>query len=164
MTFSLTWIGFAVLMAVAMVTDFRTYRIPNAISLALLALFGLAAAFTPDPVSLWPHLAVGAGALAVGYILYLTTGMGAGDAKLFAAAALWAGPAGGYALTLNVAFGMVVLAITLVLVRFVLSAVLSEQTGRMRVFQKGAPAPLGVAIGAGSIAASAHFQSSLFAF
>lgn len=158
---SVIWMAFTGLCLVAIVADARTYRIPNWISLALLALFIGAAVISGKPASYWPHLAAGAGVLAVGYALYLFTGMGAGDAKLGAAAALWAGASGLYGLTFMLALAMSLLAFALIVARRALPA---SATTRPRVFQKGAPVPLGVAIGLAAIAASFQFDPSLWAF
>ena len=83
------------LFAASMVCDLRRRRIPNAIPLALLALFAvyaLAGAAGP-PRALWAHLAIGATLLAAGFALYLSGRFGAGDGKLIAVAGVWAGPA-----------------------------------------------------------------------
>ena len=83
------------LLAASVVCDLRRRRIPNAIPLALLGLFGVyAIAGGAGPLAgLWVHLAIGAALLAAGFALYLTGGFGAGDAKLVAVAGVWAGPA-----------------------------------------------------------------------
>lgn len=74
------------------VSDIYTRRIPNLAVLALLALFAAWAVVTGG-AGLGPALITGALALAVGYGLYAFGVMGGGDAKLFAATALFAGPA-----------------------------------------------------------------------
>ena len=90
------WLACA-LFAAAVVCDLRSRRIPNAIPLALLALFAVHAAAggggAPAPGAIWVHLAIGAGLLAAGFALYLTGNFGAGDAKLIAVAGIWIGPA-----------------------------------------------------------------------
>lgn len=78
------------LMLVAAVTDIRSYRIPNWISVALVALFAVRAAVAP--VSLIGSLTIGAIILAAGFVLFATRLFGAGDAKLMAALSLWIGP------------------------------------------------------------------------
>ena len=83
------------LFAAGMACDLRWRRIPNAIPLGLLGLFAgnaITGASGP-PGALWVHLAIGAVLLALGFALYLSGRFGAGDAKLIAAAGLWAGPA-----------------------------------------------------------------------
>jgi prepilin peptidase CpaA len=159
---SFIWTAYTGLMLAAAVADARAYRIPNWISLALLALFAVAAAFSGEPaMSFWPHLAVGACVLAAGYALYVFTGMGAGDAKLGAAAALWAGVEGLYPLTFMLALAMTLLAFGLLLARRALAA---SALTKPRVLHKGAPVPLGVAIGFAAIGASLRFDQALWAF
>jgi prepilin peptidase CpaA len=159
---SAIWAAFAILLLVAVISDARTYRIPNWISLALVALFVVAVAASGQPfTSFWLHLAVGAGVFVVGYGLYALTGMGAGDVKLGAAAGLWAGMSGIYPLALTLALAMLLLALILIVLRRVLPA---GETPRPVVFRKGAPVPLGVAIGLAAIAASWQFDRSLWAF
>ena len=81
--------------AASAVCDLRSRRIPNALHVALLALFAVFfLAGGAGPLSrLWISLAIGAGLLAAGFALYLTASFGAGDAKLIAVAGIWAGPA-----------------------------------------------------------------------
>ena len=92
----MVWLACA-LFGAAMVCDLRARRIPNAVPLALLALFAAHAAAggggAPATGALWAHLAIGAALLAAGFVLYLTGNFGAGDAKLIAVAGVWAGPA-----------------------------------------------------------------------
>lgn len=95
------WIAWAAasaacaLFAAGAVTDLRSRTVPNAIPLALLALFAVHVAAGPAgrATSPWAHLAIGAVLLAAGFALYSTGKFGAGDAKLIAAAGLWVGPA-----------------------------------------------------------------------
>jgi prepilin peptidase CpaA len=160
------WAAFTVLALVAAYADARSYRIPNWISLALAGLFVIAVlvavAVNGQPIlNFWPNILIGAAILGLGYALYLFTGMGAGDAKLAAAIGLWTGFYGLYMWTFMLAVAMAMLAFGLVVLRRALPAGISEKT---RVFQKGAPVPLGVAIGVSAIAASPWFSKALFAF
>jgi leader peptidase (prepilin peptidase) / N-methyltransferase len=79
------------------VIDLRSFRIPDVLSLPLIA-SGLALSFWLPGMAFWPHLA---GALA-GFTIFAaigtwyhhrtgTDGLGLGDAKLFAAAGAWLG-------------------------------------------------------------------------
>ena len=81
--------------AASAVCDLRSRRIPNAIHVALIALFAVfSLAGGAGPLSrLWVNLAIGAALLAAGFALYLTGSFGAGDGKLIAVAGVWAGPA-----------------------------------------------------------------------
>ena len=78
------------------VCDLRSRRVPNAIPLALLALFALHAvlAGAGAAASPWLDLALGAALLGVGFALHLGGGFGAGDGKLMAVAGMWAGAHG----------------------------------------------------------------------
>src|SRR6266550_5698445 len=82
---------FAGFMAACAVSDIVSYRIPNALVLALIGLFLAVAAFHGASVDWLSHLGAAGLCLAVGVALYSFGQMGAGDAKLLAAAALWAG-------------------------------------------------------------------------
>jgi prepilin peptidase CpaA len=156
------WAGFTVLLLVAVVSDARSYRIPNWISIALAGLFVLAAALSGQPIlSYWPHIAAATAILIAGYVLYQFTGMGAGDAKLGAAIALWAGFGSLYMWSFTLAVAMAALAFGLIVLRRALPAGVA---GKAKVFQKGAPVPLGIALGLSAIAASAWFNPALWAF
>jgi prepilin peptidase CpaA len=160
------WAAFTLLVLIAAVADARSYRIPNWISLALAGLFAVAlvvaVAVNGQPIqSFWPHMLIGAAILGLGYALYLFTGMGAGDAKLAAAIGLWTGFSGLYMWTFTLAVAMAMLAIGLIVLRRALPAGVSQKT---RVFQKGAPVPLGIALGLSAIAASPWFNRALFGF
>jgi prepilin peptidase CpaA len=158
---SAIWMAFTILLLASVVSDARSYRIPNWAPLALSALFLIAVALSGRPIlSYWPHLATGAGVLAAGFVLYRFTGLGAGDAKLAGAVALWAGLPGLYPLTFLLTLMMTILALALVIVR----RVPAGSALRPKVFQKGAPVPLGIAIGFAAIAASFRFEPSLWAF
>jgi prepilin peptidase CpaA len=159
---SVIWIAFAGLLLAAGVFDARSYRIPNWISVALAALFIVAVLTSGQPATgYWPHMAFGVGVLAVGYLLYLFTGMGAGDAKLAAAAMLWAGLPGLYAWTFFLALSMAALALGLVAARRIAVAMMGPAP-KLRILQRGAPVPLGVAIAAATILASGSFDPALW--
>ena len=93
-----SWIAWAAasaacaLFAAGAVTDLRSRTVPNAIPLALLALFAVHVAAGPAG-PLWAHAAVGAALLVLGFALWCTGKFGAGDAKLAAVAGLWVGAA-----------------------------------------------------------------------
>lgn len=83
---------FAGLLGWAAVSDYRTYLIPNSVSLSIAALYPAYVIASPVPID-WPlGLAVGAGVLAVGFVLFALRYAGGGDVKLLAVVALWAGP------------------------------------------------------------------------
>ena len=80
------------LLLIAVWTDLTSYRIPNWISLAVLGLFPLFAYRIGLSLNdlLWHGLAF-AVVLAAGLVLFVWNRLGAGDAKLLAAVALWVG-------------------------------------------------------------------------
>jgi len=86
---------FPALVIVGAVLDLVSYRIPNWISLALLAGFvgaaaaGLSAGLPLGAIAI--DLGVGAGALAAAVVMFALRWIGGGDAKLFAASAVWLG-------------------------------------------------------------------------
>jgi prepilin peptidase CpaA len=84
---------FTVLLLAAAIGDFRTRRIPNRLVLTI-ALLGVAYSILVEPVV--PGLAKSVTGLLVGLGLwlpfYFLRWLGAGDVKLFAAAAAWLGP------------------------------------------------------------------------
>ena len=83
------------LLAAAVVFDVTSRQIPNTIPIALLGLFALYATLVDhrDLVPLWTHILTGAVLLVLGFALFRTGMLGAGDGKLMAAAGLWVGPA-----------------------------------------------------------------------
>ena len=85
-------VAFISLMLAAAVSDIRFYRIPNWLSASVSTLFLAAALIFTMPFALigW-HLLAGTTVLLVGFCLFAANIIGGGDAKLLAAAALWAG-------------------------------------------------------------------------
>ncbi|MBI3419687.1 MAG: prepilin peptidase [Proteobacteria bacterium] len=80
----------ALILLAAAAMDFRKFKISNWLSLALAALFPVYALAAHVPMV--PHLLTGLAVFAAGFGLYALHLFGGGDAKLLAAAALWAGP------------------------------------------------------------------------
>lgn len=83
---------FPALLALAAGCDIASYTIPNALPIAIIAVF---VAFVPlaglSTTAIGWHLAAGAVGLATGFALFAAGYIGGGDAKLFAAVALWFG-------------------------------------------------------------------------
>ncbi len=80
---------FSGLLVWAAVSDFRRYIIPNQVSLGILALYPIYVLSSPDPVNWQWALVMAAVFFAVGFVMWLTRTMGAGDAKLLPAVILW---------------------------------------------------------------------------
>jgi prepilin peptidase CpaA len=79
------------LIIVAALSDIREFRIPNKISLALLALYPLYVLSSPLPVAWLMALAIGGLVFVAGLILFFCGLVGGGDVKFLAATSLWAG-------------------------------------------------------------------------
>ena len=81
-----------VLLVWAAAVDIFTRTIPNLVVVLLVALFGLFALAAGMPATkIAAHAACAAFILACGFLLFCGSMMGAGDAKLLAAASLWFG-------------------------------------------------------------------------
>ena len=76
----------------AAVNDILHYTIPNRICLALVGLYPAYVVAAPQTVDWLLAIAIAGATLAVGFGLFSLKLCGAGDAKLLAAVALWAGP------------------------------------------------------------------------
>ncbi len=84
---------FGCLLLAAAVWDVRTYTIPNNLNLTIALLFPVYGLFSPHIIE-WQNTFIIAGIIfACGMILFALRALGGGDVKLFAATALWAGPA-----------------------------------------------------------------------
>jgi prepilin peptidase CpaA len=74
------------------VSDILTLTIPNRFSAAILLLYPSYVLSSGHPID-WPgSLLIAFGALVFAFVVFASGFWGGGDAKLFAAAALWAGP------------------------------------------------------------------------
>lgn len=141
------------LLALAAGWDLASYTIPNLLSLAIVAAFvafGLVCGFS---LTLWGgHLAAGAVALVAGFGLFAARWIGGGDAKLFAATALWFGFGDlmAYALIAAVIGGALTLAL-LALRRLPLPGVLIRQAWIARLHDHRSGIPYGVALAAGAL-------------
>jgi prepilin peptidase CpaA len=85
-------LGFVGLLAAAAISDARHLIVPNRYCLAVALLYGVHVLVAPAPVDWVGGMTVGGVSLAVGFVLFTLRVFGGGDAKLFAATSLWAGP------------------------------------------------------------------------
>lgn len=144
---------FAILFAAAC-WDLWRMIIPNALVMALLALFPVAFVAAPgSPIPWWSHIAAGAAVLLVGLGAYRFRVMGAGDVKLLAAIGLWAGLSYLPIVLLVMAFSGGALAILMILLRRIAMGVVvalsnAEAVKLPRVLLNGEKLPYGVAIAA----------------
>lgn len=90
--FQITVFGFAALAVASAIHDVRHLTIPNHYSLAITLLFPAYVLTAGAPVDWMGALAISGGLLVLGFLLFVMKVLGAGDAKLIAAVALWAGP------------------------------------------------------------------------
>lgn len=77
----------------ASISDFRTFTIPNRVSLCILILYPAHLLANPEPISWGASLGIGAIVFTAGCLLFAMKAMGGGDVKLLAVTAMWAGPA-----------------------------------------------------------------------
>jgi prepilin peptidase CpaA len=147
----------ALLLAAAL-CDLARYTIPNRLCAALAVLFLVFAAAVALPLPLlgW-HLAAGAAGLALGFALFALGWIGGGDAKLFAAIALWLGfgdlLAYGAAASL---FGGALTLGLLVLRQVPLPAALLGRGWILRLHDRQSGIPYGVALAAGAFVVLPH--------
>ncbi|MDE2579501.1 MAG: prepilin peptidase [Hyphomicrobiales bacterium] len=146
-------IVFPALMIFAAVSDVLTMKIPNRISLLLIAgFFPLAFATGLDLPTIGWHVAAGLGVLAIGFVLFSFRLLGGGDAKLAGATALWLGgsllPIYGY---LTVIAGGLLAAVIFGLRMIPLSEGLQARGWIARLHNKTEGVPYGVALAAGGL-------------
>jgi prepilin peptidase CpaA len=147
---------FPALVIVAALMDLTSYTIPNRISLGLVAAFAPACLLAGLPLTtVGICLAVGAAALVAGMVMFALGWIGGGDAKLFAAAALWLGFAPMPTFLLVTALCGGGLAVLLLNARSALVRPLLAGAPPWldRLTTPGASVPYGVAIAAGALAA-----------
>jgi prepilin peptidase CpaA len=132
--------------------DVASFTIPNFLTLALLAIFAVfavAAGLSPAAIG-WHALAGGVGLL-IGFTLFALGYIGGGDAKLFAAVALWLGfqdllP---YALLASMFGGVLTLGLIL-LRKCPLPAFLYGKKWIVKLHDTNSGIPYGVALAAGA--------------
>jgi prepilin peptidase CpaA len=157
---------FPALVIVAALKDVTSFTIPNWISGVLIIAFIPAAFASGLPLSaLGLHLAVGLACLVASMGMFAVGWIGGGDAKLFAAAGLWLGPAAVAPFIMVTAMAGGMLAMLLInLRRDWVRGVMPTGPGWIeRLRQPKGDAPYGVAIALGALAAfptSALFAAS----
>jgi prepilin peptidase CpaA len=147
---------FPLLVLIAALTDVTTYLIPNRLSATLaIAFFPAALLIGLSPATIGVCLLVGIAALLFGVAMFAAGWIGGGDAKLFAAAALWLGWPTVVTFLAWTAIAGGALAVTLLAARKATSPVLSAQgpTWIGRLLEPKGDVPYGVAIAFGALAA-----------
>jgi prepilin peptidase CpaA len=156
---SLLMIVLPLILAIAAACDLTSFTIPNWLSLALVAAFvafALAASLAPAAFS-W-HLLACLIALAAGFLLFALGYIGGGDAKLFAAISLWLGwhDLLAYALAASLLGGG--LTILLLLLRQVPLPAAFRPAWILKLHEKNAGIPYGVALAAGALMVLPHAE------
>ncbi|WP_309645218.1 prepilin peptidase [Phenylobacterium sp.] len=149
-------IVFPALVIVAALKDATTYTIPNWISGGLILAFvpaALALGLPLDAIGL--QFAIGAGALVAGMVMFALGWIGGGDAKLFAAAALWIGWPAATTFLLVTGIGGGVLAVALLNLRSprLRALTIAGPPWFSRLATPGENVPYGVAIAVGALVA-----------
>lgn len=141
------------LVAYAAATDLLTMTIPNRIPLGLVAAFVLAALWAGLPAPAWAlHASAGLAMLVLCFALFSFGYVGGGDAKLFAAVALWFGwhdlvPFAIYTALVGGALALILVSMR----RMPLPAGLARLPWLLRLHDPEEGAPYGVAIAAGAL-------------
>ena len=147
---------FPALVITAALRDVVSYTIPNWISAALVAGFPIAAlAQGLSLQTMGMNLGVGVAALILGMVMFAMRWIGGGDAKLFAAAALWLGwPAVPmYLGVTGIAGGAVAVGLLSLRSPIVAGFVVNSPAWLRRLAEPGENVPYGVAIAVGALAA-----------
>ena len=144
---------FAGLLLWGAAADIASMEIPNRISILVAGLYPIAAFALGAPwQSIAVHLATGAGALLLVYILFNFGVFGGGDAKMIAAAAIWTGPIVFLQFLFFTALAGGLLAMSVIAARGVLRPADSRPPFVNRLLQPTGGVPYAVAIAAGGIA------------
>ena len=145
---------FPSLMAFAASSDLLTMTISNRVSLLLAGGFFALAVFSGmGTTEILLHLGAGAVVLAMAFGFFARGWIGGGDAKLAAATALWFGF--DFLLQYLLYASLFGGALTVLLIQFrlmPLPAVLSRQPWILRLHEKGAGIPYGIALAAAALA------------
>lgn len=150
--FAVFWILPAAFLLAAL-TDITRYTIPNWLTGAIALAFPLVALLAGlPPLVILLHVGVGIFALGMGMVFFALGWLGGGDAKLVAAAALWAGPGAVWVFVLAAALagGAVTLAL-LFFRKLPLPESLASQKWIARLHDHEAGVPYGAALAAGAL-------------
>ena len=151
---SLVLMTFPVAMAFAAANDLLTMKIPNFVSLALVAGFLIVALLTQMPLATFgSSLAIGLAVLGVTFLLFAFKLLGGGDAKLIAAGSVWIGADHIIEYLAFVAiFGGVLSLAILGYRKWIPGTALNLPGWAQRLHTPQGPIPYGIAIAAGGLA------------
>lgn len=140
-----------ILLLLAAAEDAWRMRISNFTVIAILVGATTAAILAGPTVTLWQNVAVFAGLLAIGTVMFAAGRLGGGDVKLLAASGAWFNLHGGLLMLLWTLIAGGVLAL---LILFVRTFGWSDQArDRVAILKRGGGIPYGVAIAAGGLIA-----------
>ncbi len=147
---------YVLLLATAAVTDIWQFKIPNAVSIALVVLFFPTALLLPLEVDWLSHIGAALVMFVAGVVAFALRWMGGGDAKLIAAVSLWAGFQHLLQFLFYFALAGGALALFLLVLRQVVSLLPVARpalaAGSLpRLLVKGEHIPYGVAISCGAV-------------
>ncbi len=144
---------FPFVLAVAAAYDLLTMRIPNWVSLVLIASFILCAFVVGLPLQqIGVHFLIGFAVLLVAFLLFIPGWIGGGDAKFAAAIGLWMGIENITVFLVYSAFFGGILTLVLLLFRWkVPVSVLPRAAWLLRLHDKTVGAPYGIALAAGAM-------------
>lgn len=144
---------FPAALLIAAANDLYEFKIPNWISIALIAAYLACGALLGAPADVMiAGLIAGAAALAAGFALFAFKIFGGGDAKLLAAIAPWIGVSGAAPALFNIAFAGGAVAIALMMFRKAPPlAAYADAPWVMRLYERKGDIPYAVAIAAGGL-------------
>ena len=139
---------------VAAISDIRTRRIPNWISVVLITSFllvGLIEGFSLGTLSI--HMGIGLCVLICGFILFAFNVVGGGDAKLLASCAVWMGPEAALTFLVLTALSGGLFSLGVLMFRQMPLPVTAVKVDWIsRLHMQGSGIPYGLAIAVGGIA------------
>jgi prepilin peptidase CpaA len=148
---SLALATYAAALVGAGVNDLVRYEIPNAASVALVASFAILVPSLPLPVAV-AHVSAGLAVMVATFTCFGLGLVGGGDAKLFAAAALWMGWRNLTAFSVLTALAGAVLGLALLLLRYCLPRAGAADRWYSRLLRAGEGVPYGIAISTAGLA------------
>lgn len=150
---------FAGLLCWAFVSDALTFKIPNRISIGLVALYpAWVMATWPRVEQLWVPMVLAAGVLVVGYFAFARGYVGGGDAKMLAAISLWSGVELFFPLLLVTSLAGGVIAVAVILSEAQRRRAVGSRGGEItgpflsEILKSNMPYGMAIAIGGGVVA------------
>ena len=164
---SVVWFFFTAITVASAIVDVATYRIPNAFVFALAGLFLVVAIGHHSEVAWLSHFGAATMVLGAGIFIYALGQMGAGDVKLLAVLALWAGIIPLVAMLFWVSLCALAGMLTIIVLRSLVprlqsAAFLPKDLALPTVLLKGRAIPYAIGIAPGAIIASFGFPSWLW--